>query len=449
MKTIAIILASGIGERTGLNVPKQFLKIGGKMVIEHTIDTFERVNSIDEIIVVSHINHVGQVNSLILKNDYKKVSRVLVGGKTRRESSHIGISSIREKDAKVLIHDAVRPFLSERIIRDCIEALDKFDAVDVAIPSADTIIRVDDNDVIQDIPKRKYLRCGQTPQAFRLNVIKKAHELALQDKKVEVTDDCGLIVKYGLGDVYVVEGEVFNMKITYPLDVAVADKLFQLKVKKVENAEKNALKGKVLVIFGASRGIGEALATLAQKYGAKVYGFARSNGVDVTSYENVKTALEKVARKEGRINYIVNTAGILRMGKLSCRKTEDITSEISINYVGSVNVARLALDYLKETKGALLLYTSSSYTRGRALYSVYSSTKAAIVNLSQALAEEWQEYGIKVNCICPERTATPMRFENFGKEPEGSLCPVETVAEASLNTLLSDFSGQVIDVHRN
>ena len=136
------------------------------------------------------------------------------------------------------------------------------------------------------------------------------------------------------------------------------------------------------------------------------------------------------------------------MGALNCRDIKDIIEEININYIGCVNIAQLAYKYLKETKGSLLFFTSSSYTRGRAMYSIYSSTKAAVVNLTQALAEEWDKDGIRLNVICPERTATPMRFENFGKEPEESLLKPEIVANASLNTLLSNYTGQVIDVKR-
>lgn len=448
LKNYGIILASGTGERTGLNIPKQFLKVAGKMIIEHTIDTFENVDEIDEIIIVSHINHIEQVNDLIIKNNYKKVSRVLVGGATRRESSFIGISSINEKNANVLIHDAVRPFLNKKIILDCIEALKTYNAVDVAIDSSDTIIKVNEKNIIEEIPKRKYLKRGQTPQAFDLKTIRKAHQLANKDSNVEVTDDCGLVLKYGLADIYVVQGDNFNRKITYPIDVAIADKLFQLKTLDTQEFDKTKLKDKVLVVFGASRGIGEAIVDLAKSYGAHVYGFSRSNNVDVVNFEEVKYALDFVIDKEGKIDHIINTAGILRMGKLNCREISDILNEININYVGCVNVAQLAPKYLKETNGSLIFYTSSSYTRGRALYSIYSSTKAAIVNLTQALAEEWQDVKIKINCICPERTATPMRFENFGKEPEGTLCPVEKVASVSLNTLLANFSGQIIEVKK-
>lgn len=111
-------------------------------------------------------------------------------------------------------------------------------------------------------------------------------------------------------------------------------------------------------------------------------------------------------------------------------------------------MAKASISYLKETKGSLQLYASSSYTRGRAMYSTYSSTKAGIVNLAQALAEELAIYKIKVNVINPERCATPMRFKAFGKEPDNSLLSPEKVAQASLKTFLSDLTGQIIDVRK-
>ena len=97
---------------------------------------------------------------------------------------------------------------------------------------------------------------------------------------------------------------------------------------------------------------------------------------------------------------------------------------------------------------AILLFTSSSYTRGRALYSTYSSTKAGIVNLVQALSEELLPDRIRINTINPERKATAMRYGAFGKEPEDTLLKAEQVAEVSLRTLLSDLTGQVVDVRR-
>ena len=138
----------------------------------------------------------------------------------------------------------------------------------------------------------------------------------------------------------------------------------------------------------------------------------------------------------------------MNIGKLIDRKIQDIIQDININYIGNINVAHASIPYLKKSRGGLLLFTSSSYTRGRALYSTYSSAKAAIVNLVQALAEELYEDGVKVNVINPERTATPMRFNAFGAEPAETLCQPERVADFSIKTLITNITGQVIDVKR-
>lgn len=446
MKNYGIILASGTGNRYHSDIPKQFVKIAGKTVFEHTIEIFEKAKDIDEIIIVitPEYRHIGE--NILMRNNYKKVVKLLNGGETRKESSSIAINSIEDEEANVIIHDCARPFLSQRIIEDCVEALKKYDAVDVAIPSADTIIKVNDN-IIESIPERKYLRRGQTPQCFKLSTIKKAHELSKGDNNF--TDDCGLIVKYGLGEVYVVEGEGENIKITYPEDIFMADRLFQIRsMETPESQDLKELKDKVVVIFGGTSGIGECCADLAKQYGAKVYVASTRTGCNITDFDSVCRFLEGVYAETSRVDYVINSAGILRMGKLLDRDIADVQKDIEINYVGAINVAKASIKYLQESRGGILLFTSSSYTRGRALYSTYSSTKAGIVNLVQALAEELSSDRVRINAINPERTATPMRTKAFGKEPEESLLQPERVAEASLKTLLSDLSGQVIDVRR-
>lgn len=455
MKNYAIILASGAGERSGLEIPKQFVKIAGKTVIEHTLNVFQNNENIDKIIVVTNQDYIGFVYELAAKNKFDKICQIVPGGETRQQSSYVGLCSISddlhnnaEESAKVLIHDAVRPFVSDRIINDCINALDNYKAVDVAITSADTIIKVNSENIIENIPQRKYLKRGQTPQAFDFQTIMKAHKLALNSTNVEVTDDCGLITKFNPTDIYVVEGDDSNVKITYPIDIAIADKLFQLRTYCGAKQNLNDLKDKTLVVFGGNSGIGEAVCQAAKIHGAKVYPCSRQNGVDVKNIKTVKNYLNKVYQINGQINYVIDTAGILTYGEIENRDQESIEDEIKTNYLGCINVAKASLEYLKETRGGLLFYSSSSYTRGRKNYAVYSSSKAAIVNFTQALAEEWEDYGIRVNVIVPERTATPMRYNNFGEEPKETLLSPEYVAEISLNTLLDNISGQIINVSR-
>ncbi|MGA2069770.1 MAG: 2-C-methyl-D-erythritol 4-phosphate cytidylyltransferase [Sedimentisphaerales bacterium] len=449
-KVHAIILAAGIGKRARYDIPKQFIKIAGKTIVEHTIEIFEKNHNIDDIIIVVLPMYKTLMEEIILKNNYKKVSKILSGGETRRESSFIGIDAIKDDNDIVLMHDAIRPFLSDRIISQCLNALKKYDAIDVAIPSADTIIEVNDGDIIEDMPVRKFMLRGQTPQGFRVGVIKKAHQMANKDKNVQVTDDCGLVFKYNLAKVHVVRGEANNIKITYPEDVFLAESLFKVKNMTVsQDIPLSGLAGKVIVVFGASRGIGQHIMDLAAKHRAKAYGFSRTNNVDVSSCKAVEKALRSVYRKEKRIDYIVDTAAILKTGKIESRDIEDITYEINTNYTGAVYILKAGIEYVRKTRGSILLFTSSSYTRGRALYSIYSSTKAAIVNLVQAAAEELAPYEVTVNALNPERTATPMRRENFGNEPGESLLDPHKVALVSLQTLLSDMTGQVVYVKRS
>ncbi len=452
---IAVILAGGSGSRFGRDLPKQFLKVAGKKVIEHTIDVFEHNDLIDEIAVVTQPEYIADVEQLVVNNHYRKVRKILVGGKERYHSSLSAINAYTEDTDNLIFHDAVRPLVNDRIINDCIEALKEYDAVDVAIPVADTIIQVDDTDCINAIPTRSLLRSGQTPQCFKRGVINRAYEIAMQDPNFVTTDDCGVVRKYlPETPVYVVKGEVFNMKITYKEDLFLVDKLFQLKSQEgsqeaLTEKAKEQLKGKVLIVFGGSYGIGADVARLAQECGAKVYSFSRSlNHVDVSDYEQVSEALKQVYDTEGSIHFVVDTAGILVKEALATMEYERIQQSVNVNILGIINVAKASYPYLQKTKGSLLAYTSSSYTRGRMMYSIYSATKAAVVNLVQALAEEWSNDQIRVNCINPERTKTPMRVSNFGNEPEDTLLKSEEVAIASLNTLVADCTGEVIDVKR-
>ena len=125
LKNYGIILASGTGSRYGSDVPKQFIKIGGKTILEHTIEVFENASEIDKIIIVITPEYRHVAENILLKNKYLKISNLLNGGETRKDSSFIGINSIDDEEANVIIHDCARPFLTNRIITDCVNALKK------------------------------------------------------------------------------------------------------------------------------------------------------------------------------------------------------------------------------------------------------------------------------------------------------------------------------------
>ncbi len=450
---IAIILAGGTGSRLGLSTPKQFFKVAGKMVIEHTVDTFERNPHIDEIAIVSNPFYVADIENIVLRNGWSKVKKILKGGKERYDSSLSAVKAYSGRDVNLVFHDAVRPLVSQRIIDDVCAALERYEAIDVTLPAVDTIIEAE-GDHIAAIPDRSRLQRGQTPQAFRREVIETAYGRALRDPAFRVTDDCGVVVKYMPEvPVHLVAGEESNMKLTYKEDTYLLDKFFQLRKSELPaaiHATPGSMAGRVAVVFGGSYGIGLDTARQLEAAGARVHSFARSlTGTDVGRREDVEKALASVAEAEGRIDYVVNTAGVLNKEPLCAMDYDVIRRAVDTNYLGAVNVAIAAYPYLKQTHGKLVLFTSSSYTRGRAFYSIYSSTKAAIVNFVQAVAQEWEPAGIAVNCINPERTKTPMRVKNFGVEPDDTLLRSEDVAAATVGSLLSDYTGQVIDVKRH
>jgi 2-C-methyl-D-erythritol 4-phosphate cytidylyltransferase len=451
-----VLLAGGVGTRVGLDIPKQLIRIAGMTILEHTMAAFQAHPMVDEIVVMMAAGHLDAVRTMVRNGDYGKVTQVLEGSEEGRNGTTLLALEAIHPDCPVLFHDAVRPLVSPRIITECFQALERYDAVDVAIPSADTIIEVDpDDNTIRAIPKRSDLRRGQTPQGFRSAVLRAAYEKAMQDPRFTATDDCGVVLRY-LPDVpiWVVAGEERNMKVTDPIDVFLADKLFQLTssyVPEGHSAEeyRAALAGKVLVVLGGSYGIGADIAALAREHGATVETFSRSStDTHVERRSDLVDVAEQVSARHGRIDFVVATAGILPRGSLLETTEETIFAATEVNYLAPVFIAQVFYPHLRRSGGSLLLFTSSSYTRGRSGYSLYSSAKAAVVNLTQALADEWAGSGVTVNCVNPERTGTPMRTRAFGEEPAGSLLDSASVAAASIDVLLSGGTGHVVDLRK-
>ncbi|MCG2431666.1 bifunctional cytidylyltransferase/SDR family oxidoreductase [Aequorivita xiaoshiensis] len=452
-KNVAVILAGGKGSRMQMNFPKQFLKVAGKTILEHTVQAFQNNINIDEIVIVSNSIYISQVESFVLLNNWTKVKKILTGGEERYESSLSAIKAYEgTPNVNLIFHDSVRPLVSDFIIDNVIQALKKYSAVNTAIPSADTIIQLKtEHNIIKSIPERKYLRRGQTPQAFKYDIIKKAYDLALKDPNFKTTDDCGVVLKYlPEVEIYVVPGEENNFKLTYKEDSFLLDKLFQLKTTNFyTNPDLSEIKDKVIVVFGGGSGIGEEIVSIAKELGAKVYPFSRSlNNTEISNPVHVAEALQMVVTRESKIDFVINTAAVLTKEALVHMEAEKIDEALNTNLKGVICIARESHFFLKNSNGHLLNFTSSSYTRGRSFYSVYSATKAAVVNFTQALAEEWSPDNIQVNCINPERTNTPMRVSNFGHEPLDSLLSANEVAKISLGVLLSKLNGQVVDIKK-
>lgn len=456
-KNIAVILAGGSGERSGFDIPKQLMKLAGKPIVEHTISTFQNAENIDEIIVVTSINCMSEIEDIVTNRAFTKVKKIIYGGKERYESSLAAINALEQDsgqfDIKLIFHDAVRPLVNDRVIHDVVQALDHYNAVNVVVPATDTMIFADTiTNTIESVPERQKLRNSQTPQGFNWKTIKSAYELAIKDADFKTTDDCGVVYKYLPGEkIYLVTGESNNIKLTYKEDLPIIDKLLQLNSRKiiwnnVNSRTLSLLKNKVMVIIGGTNGIGAEMAEIAAAYQAKVIVISRRTGTDVTNMSVLQKEFEAIFLKNGRIDYVVNTSGIMTKQPLALMEYTEVLEAIQINYIGAVNAAIASYKYLLESHGQLLNFTSSSYTYGRAYYSLCSSSKAAVVNLTQALAEEWHTQYVRVNCINPEQTDTPMERRAFGIEPPGTVSSAKDVALFSLGVLLNESTGHVYDV---
>ena len=456
LRNVGVVLGGGTGTRIGLNIPKQLIKIAGKPIIEHTIAAMQQSPLIDEILVMMAPGYLDEIRAIVRRGEYDKVSQILEGADTRNDTTAAALAALGDEECNVLLHDAVRPLVSQTIIAANVEALQTYSAVDTAIPSADTVIRVaPGHERIDDVLPRHLLRRGQTPQSFRLSTIRAAYANAARDPDFTATDDCTVVLRY-LPEIpiAVVPGHERNMKVTEPIDIYIADKLFQLTSADApaelnEADYRQRLAGKTLVVFGGSYGIGGDIAALAGSYGATVKTYSRSStGTHVERRSEVASVAAEVLAETGQIDFVVNTAGVLPRGELAEASEETIYAATDVNYLAPIFIAQEFFEPLAKSNGSLLLFTSSSYTRGRSGYSLYSSAKAAVVNLTQALADEWATSGVRVNCINPERTATPMRTRAFGAEPAGTLLSSAEVARTSLDVLLSGQTGHIIDIRR-
>ena len=229
----AAILAGGIGSRMGgTDTPKQFLDLGGKPVIIHTIEKFVINENIDKIIVLTPKNFINHTNHLIEEFILNNENIVVIeGGETRNDTIMNSISYIDENfgiddGSIILTHDSVRPFVTHRIIEDNIEAAKRYGACDTVIPATDTIVESINARTIESIPVRDHYYQGQTPQSFN---IKKLFNLINSLTKAEsdiLTDACKIFTLKD-EDVYLVDGEVTNIKITYPYDLKLANTILE------------------------------------------------------------------------------------------------------------------------------------------------------------------------------------------------------------------------------
>ncbi|WP_075721197.1 IspD/TarI family cytidylyltransferase [Roseburia sp. 499] len=227
-----VILAGGIGSRMGsTEKPKQYMQLGNKPIIVHTIEKFYVNSKFEKILVLCPKEWVMHTKNLVKKYIRDELEKVIVleGGSTRNETIMNAVSYIEseyqvEDDTVIVTHDAVRPFVTHRIIEDNIQMAQKYGACDTVIQATDTIVKSEDKTVISEIPDRSRIYQGQTPQSFNVKKLKELYYSLTEEEKNILTDAAKIFVLRG-EKVYLVDGEVFNIKITYPYDLKVAETL--------------------------------------------------------------------------------------------------------------------------------------------------------------------------------------------------------------------------------
>lgn len=228
-----VILAGGIGSRMGGDKPKQYLNVKNKPIIIYTIEKFFTVPEFEKIIVLCPKQWVEHTKNLIEKHLAPAQDRIAViqGGDTRNETIMNAIKFIDSEgnlddDTIIVTHDSVRPFVTHRIITENIESAKKFGACDTVVPATDTIVEARDNKTITYIPDRSKMYQGQTPQSFNALKLKNMYDSLSDDEKDILTDAAKIFVIKG-EKVALVQGETYNMKITYPYDLRVAKSLLE------------------------------------------------------------------------------------------------------------------------------------------------------------------------------------------------------------------------------
>ena len=226
MKKYLILLASGTGTRFGADCPKQFIKIGGKMIIEHTMASCD-CGVFDEIILVVSGPYVDQMKRVVLSNTYKIPVRVVEGGNSRIESCGRGVAVIGDEDAIVIVHNGVQPFIGKKSFDNCIAALGKYSAVTCGVKCVYTVLVTSEDGVLSSTPDRSRSYCDMGPEGFRLSILRKVVDIGLKDSVS--TGLCGVVFRNSLAEVYIADGEPGNIKITVPEDIILAKQILKNK----------------------------------------------------------------------------------------------------------------------------------------------------------------------------------------------------------------------------
>lgn len=230
---IAIIFAGGTGTRMGSGLPKQFLKINGKSILVHTLDNFQNSSLIDKIYIACKAEYINDTRNEIEKNQITKVKGIVAGGDTSQDSIYRALIAARKEnpdDSIVLIHDGVRPFLTDKVIKENVESVKKYGSAITCTPCYETVILSQSGNMIEEVPPRNAAYTAQAPQSFYMKDIFAAHEVIRKENPLYdgIVDSCTLLKKQGK-EIYIIKGNRGNIKVTTPEDFYILRALLQYK----------------------------------------------------------------------------------------------------------------------------------------------------------------------------------------------------------------------------
>lgn len=433
----------GKGARFGSPLPKQFHRLAGKRVYQYALEQLLQIADFASILLVCESSWVHTIHDELSTYRDPRL-RVIAGGQSRQESSFLGLRACPEGTTHVLLHDAVRPFVSQEILLANIQGAITHGAVDTCIPSTDTLVHTLDQKQIHHIPLRSEYWKGQTPQSFAYPLIMQAHRAALENPPR--SDDGALVLAMG-HPLHIILGSEKNIKITTEWDLLIAEQLLGKQATSIPSERGGNLQGKLYAITGGSGGIGKAIRSLLEQEGATALCLSKSSPhypVDLTSFAQTKEVFSNILKEHGPLDGLINAAGLFSKKPLLSLNEEEIQQLIQTNFT---SVAYTCCQAQIKPGGHILNIASSSYIRGRKNYCLYSAAKAGVVNLTQGLAEELPH--LCINTLIPQRTDTPMRCKHFPEEDPSSLLQPDEVAKSVIHLLKQEgLSGKLVEVRK-
>ena len=390
MKISAVILAGGVGKRFNSTIPKPFMSLNGKAVIQYSIDVLEPL--VDEVIIVSNTKY----------KDYKTAK----AGVTRNTSAQLG-AMVCDNPDYIIIHDGARPFLRKETVQEMIKLLKQgYDCVDTVSPIIDGYVEKGKSKDKKD----RYL--GLTPEAFRYDLLMKSYK---KTKRRDWMDEITMVqsVNWRVKTAFV-KGEVFNSKITYQEDLAYAEGIMKFWSRPIET--KPDLTKKTLV-FGGSSGIGkECVRQLKNSYAPtrQEIDLSKAWSIDLAPYEAIIYSAGEYA----------NESKIMK-----------------VNFDSFVRLVKLAEK--QNWKGNIVALSSTAATFGRKGIPVYSASKSALNAYIESRHEELAKKGIYLNAVAPAKTDTRLQASINPDTPKSEMMTVEYVADYVLRYIDTQVSGQI------